>query len=161
MACRLVGAKPLSEHMMDIVNWFLNNELQRNFNRNPYIFIQENAFENVVWKRRPFFIRAQCVKQELVWSMILSEATRTGINVMSFCFYILIPWFNLTTIPNLFLLPLGIRRPRTTFTRYSRNICLIFVFNYSNVSLGCGMKFLTHDITFCIVLCKASLPMAL
>ena len=31
----------------DIVNWTLGNKLQWNFNRNSYIFIQENAFENV------------------------------------------------------------------------------------------------------------------
>ena len=35
----------------NIVNWTLTNELQWNCNRNSYIFIQENAFENyVVWK---------------------------------------------------------------------------------------------------------------
>ena len=31
----------------NIVNWTLRNKLQRNFNQNLYIFIQENAFENV------------------------------------------------------------------------------------------------------------------
>ena len=34
----------------DIVNLTLGNKLQWNLNRNEYIFIQENAFENVVWK---------------------------------------------------------------------------------------------------------------
>ena len=29
------------------VNWTIGNKLQWNFNRNPNIFIQENAFENV------------------------------------------------------------------------------------------------------------------
>ena len=33
-----------------IVNLTHGNKLQWNLNRNPYIFIQENAFENVVWK---------------------------------------------------------------------------------------------------------------
>ena len=33
-----------------ILNWNLRNKLQWNLNRNPFIFIQENAFENVVWK---------------------------------------------------------------------------------------------------------------
>ena len=32
------------------VNLTLGNKLQWNLNRNQYIFIQENAFENVVWK---------------------------------------------------------------------------------------------------------------
>ena len=34
----------------NIVNWTLGNMLQWNVNRNSYIFIRENAFENVVWK---------------------------------------------------------------------------------------------------------------
>ena len=32
------------------MNWTLGNKLQWNLNRNSCIFIQENAFENVVWK---------------------------------------------------------------------------------------------------------------
>ena len=48
MACRLVGAKPLSEPMPNIFNSNIRNELQWNIKRNSYIFIQENAFENVV-----------------------------------------------------------------------------------------------------------------
>ena len=32
----------------NVVNWTLGNKLQWNFNRNSNIFIQENAFENVV-----------------------------------------------------------------------------------------------------------------
>ena len=50
MACRLVGAKPLSQPMLEIVNLSLGNKLQWNLNQNQYIFIQENAFENDVWK---------------------------------------------------------------------------------------------------------------
>ena len=34
----------------NIVNWTLGNKLQWNFNRNSNIFIQQNAFENVVCK---------------------------------------------------------------------------------------------------------------
>ena len=34
----------------NIVNLILGNKLHWNLNRNQYIFIQENAFENVVWK---------------------------------------------------------------------------------------------------------------
>ena len=48
MACRLDGAKPLSETMLDYVNWTIKNKLQWNFNRNSNIFIHENALENVV-----------------------------------------------------------------------------------------------------------------
>ena len=38
----------------NIVNSTHGNKFQWNVNRNSYIFIQENAFENVVCKRRPF-----------------------------------------------------------------------------------------------------------
>ena len=62
MACRLEGAKPLSEAMMAIVNWTLGNKLQWNPNRNLYIFIQENAFEKVVWKMAAISSRLQYVK---------------------------------------------------------------------------------------------------
>ena len=44
------GTKPLSQQCWDIVNLTIRNKLQWNFNRNSYIFIQENAFENVVCK---------------------------------------------------------------------------------------------------------------
>ena len=62
MACRLVSAKPLSELMLDIVHWKLRNKLQWNLNCNLYIFIQENAFENVIWKMAASLSRPQCVK---------------------------------------------------------------------------------------------------
>ena len=39
-----------------IVNRTLGNKLQWNINRNLNIFIQENAFENVVWKMAVFFL---------------------------------------------------------------------------------------------------------
>ena len=45
-----------------IVNWTLRNKLQWNLNRNSYIFIQENAFENIVWKMASILPRPQCVK---------------------------------------------------------------------------------------------------
>ena len=38
------------------------NKLQWNVNRNSCIFIQENAFENVVWKMAAILSRPQCVK---------------------------------------------------------------------------------------------------
>ena len=61
MACRLVGAKPLSEPM-PIVNWALMNKLQWNFSQNSNIFIQENAFESVVCEMAAILSRPQCVK---------------------------------------------------------------------------------------------------
>ena len=46
----------------NIVNWTLGNKFQWNINRNLYIFIQENAFKNVVWKMAVILFRPQCVK---------------------------------------------------------------------------------------------------
>ena len=48
MACRLVGAEPLSE---SVLKYFLLNpqeQISVQFNQNSYIFIPENAIENVV-----------------------------------------------------------------------------------------------------------------
>ena len=55
----LAGAKPLSEPTLEyIVNWTLANKLQWKYNRNSYICLQENAFENVVWKNGVHFVFA-------------------------------------------------------------------------------------------------------
>ena len=58
MACRLLGAKPLSEPMLiysqlDKIEW--------NINQNSSISIQENTFENVIWKMAAILSRPQCV----------------------------------------------------------------------------------------------------
>ena len=45
----------------NIVNWILGNKLQWNFNQNVDIFIQENAFENVVWEMLAILSGPQCV----------------------------------------------------------------------------------------------------
>ena len=59
MACRLTGAKPLSEPMMEYCQ--LNSEEQTS-TKNACIFIQENACENVAWKiavilSQPLFVQ--------------------------------------------------------------------------------------------------------
>ena len=41
------------------------NKLHRNFNQNSCIFIQENTFENVIWKMSAILSRPQCVKIEV------------------------------------------------------------------------------------------------
>ena len=61
MACRLDGAKPLPEPMLEYCK-LDPEELQLNVNRNSYIFIQENPFENVVRKMAAILSRPQCVK---------------------------------------------------------------------------------------------------
>ena len=47
----------------NIVNWTLRNKLT-NFNRNSYIFMQENAFKNFVCEMASILSRPQCVKQD-------------------------------------------------------------------------------------------------
>ena len=59
MACRLVGAKPLPEPMMEYCYLDPRNKLQINVNRNSYIFIKKNPFENVVWKMAAIWSRPQ------------------------------------------------------------------------------------------------------
>ena len=48
----------------NIVNCNLRNKHQWNLNRNSYIFIQENAFENVVWKMTAILSRPQCLNDK-------------------------------------------------------------------------------------------------
>ena len=50
MAYRLTGTKPLSESKLEYCQMDPRNKPQWNLNQNSYIFIQENAIENVVWK---------------------------------------------------------------------------------------------------------------
>ena len=46
----------------NMVNWTLRNKHRWNFNQNSYILIQENAFENVIWKMAAILSWPQCVK---------------------------------------------------------------------------------------------------
>ena len=57
-------AWPVPSHCLNqcwnIVNWTLRNKLKWNINKNSYIFIQENTFENVVRKMAALLSRPQC-----------------------------------------------------------------------------------------------------
>ena len=68
MACRLIGAKPLSKPML---GYSQLNKLQWAINQNTKIFIQENALENVVWKIAAILSRPQYVKY--VWVVQLEN----------------------------------------------------------------------------------------
>ena len=50
-----------------VVNKTLGNKLQWNFNLNSNVFIQENAFANVVWKMATILSQPQCVNRSS-WS---------------------------------------------------------------------------------------------
>ena len=53
----------------NIVTRTPGNNLQWNLNRNLYIFIQKNAFENVVWKMAAILSRPQWVKEGVCFCM--------------------------------------------------------------------------------------------
>ena len=104
---------PVPSHYLNqcwsIVNWILGNNLQLNLNRNLYIFIQENAFENVVWKGGHFF----------------------GLNVLRGCNYKSIPearyWFNLSRWLKAILIW---REVATTFTVHTQSgLDILFQFH--------------------------------
>ena len=59
-----------------IVNWSFRNKFQWHFNRNSYIFLHENAFENVVWKMAAILSPPQCVNMHILTSMIADQILR-------------------------------------------------------------------------------------
>ena len=64
MAFRLYSAKPLSVTNAGILLIKpLENKLQWNFSLNLIIFIQENAFENVIRKLAAILSQPQCVNK--------------------------------------------------------------------------------------------------
>ena len=79
---RWLVAWPEPSHYLNqcwnIVDWTLRNKLQWNLNRNSYTFIQENAFEDVVWKMAAILPWPQCVKRK-VWGVFLFVQCITNI----------------------------------------------------------------------------------
>ena len=59
------GANPLSESMLNIVNFTLRENLQWNVNGNSYIFIQENAFKNFVCRIAAILSQLQCIQLKM------------------------------------------------------------------------------------------------
>ena len=77
----LAGAKPLSEPtLVYIVNWTLANKLQWKFNRNSHICIQENAFENVVWKNGVHFVWASFNMNQVFMLVYSRSVTMPGLD---------------------------------------------------------------------------------
>ena len=70
----LCGANQATSHYLNqcwnIVNMTLRNKSQWNINRDSHIFIQENAFENVICKMSAIVSRPHCVKLDLCSIMI-------------------------------------------------------------------------------------------
>ena len=111
MACRLFGAKPLSNYLnlcWIIVNWTPRKKLQWNFNHNTKLFIYENASENIVCKMAAILSRRRHVNIARVQSCIqlLIIAPRKPTFCPGFCHnstkwitYSL--WYNAILFPNL------------------------------------------------------------
>ena len=74
----------------DIVNWNLRNKFQWNHKQNSNIFIQENAFENVVWKMTAMLSWPQCVKHKR--AIVLIGLFKGDIFPLSISFE-LNPWY--------------------------------------------------------------------
>ena len=54
--------------------WTFRNKLQWNFKRYSDIFVEENAFENVIWKMAAILSRPQCVN--LFWLQYIGNLLR-------------------------------------------------------------------------------------
>ena len=65
--------KPAIKTIIIIIIIIIRNTLPWIFNRNSYIFIQESAFENVVWKMAAILSRPQCGKRTDVYLIFLLE----------------------------------------------------------------------------------------
>ena len=59
MACHLVGAKPLPEPVLAYCKLYSWEQQSVNSNQNSIIFIQENAFENVVCQNGTHYVQGE------------------------------------------------------------------------------------------------------
>ena len=85
----------------NIVNSTLRNKLQWNFNQNLYIFIQENALENVVWKMGGILSLPQCAKtRRHIYASVKCVITGSG-NGLSPALRQAITWTNLWSLLSL------------------------------------------------------------
>ena len=96
MACRLIGTKPLSEH----------------------IFIEETSFQNVVWKMTAILSRPQSVKHTANWSMmgspiyILLQPSNENVWVQLFscCYFVAVmPYWRIVCTKGLWLWSISLR----------------------------------------------------
>ena len=78
----------------NIVNWAVRNKIQWHFNRNSYIFIQENAFEYVVWKMAAILYRPHCDNQPQVNEVSIGCCNDLSPIGLNWCWFwcVLIPW---------------------------------------------------------------------
>ena len=74
--------------------WNLRNKLQWNSNRNSNIFVQENAFENVIWKMAVILYRPQYANQTDPCTIIYlaRQWTHTTANIGHQCSIFHLQW---------------------------------------------------------------------
>ena len=75
LACRLEGAKLLSEPMLEYYN-----KLQWNLKRSKCIFVQENAFQNVVCEMATILSPLQCVNSLFAQNIFSLEEISPCVN---------------------------------------------------------------------------------
>ena len=85
MSCRLFSAKPLPETLLVIVNWTLGNKFHWNQNRNSYIFIQENAIENVVCQIGDHFCPEGDELRKVVGTWVCSNQVYHAVRILICC----------------------------------------------------------------------------
>ena len=73
----------LNQHWL-IVNWTVRNKYRCNLNQNKNIFIQENAFENIVCEMTAILSRPQYVNLNLIWLQYLRMLPRCGLIIISY-----------------------------------------------------------------------------
>ena len=71
MACRLVGAKPLSIPVLGYCQLDPRNNLRWIFYQNTNLFIQENASENIVCKKAAILSRGRWVNKAYLWWVLV------------------------------------------------------------------------------------------
>ena len=77
MACRLVGAKPLSESLLDYCQLDPCEHISMKFETKYNNFIDKNSFENVVWKMAAILSWPQCIN----WSPAVAPSLRGNAGV--------------------------------------------------------------------------------
>ena len=64
MACHLFGTKPLSEPMMTYCQLDPKENISMNYYLKFKVFIQQNAFENIIWEMADILFQSQCVNKK-------------------------------------------------------------------------------------------------
>ena len=104
----------------NIVNWTIENKLQWNLSRNLYVFIQENASENVVCELAFILSRSQCVK----YTKHCQDTPPPTLNHL---------WSRACTLPGLVLESYPIDVIMTTMSTQITSLTVVYSTFYSDV----------------------------